>query len=134
MKALYKSAAVCLCTSEYEGFPVALLDAMRMEVPIVALAGTSVSETAGYGSVLDEWDEFVFASHIARLMEEKRPLREIDRERPQALLPPLLSGSSEPFTRSNCGKVDVLTSHRRWPAVLSLDHARRIIRRARIDC
>lgn len=70
MKALYKSAAVCLCTSEYEGFPVALLDAMRMEVPIVALAGTSVSETAGYGSVLDEWDEFVFASHIARLMEE----------------------------------------------------------------
>ena len=70
MKALYKSAAVCLCTSEYESFPVALLEAMRMEVPIVALAGTSVSGTVGYGSVLDEWDEFVFASHIARLMEE----------------------------------------------------------------
>ena len=69
-KALYKSAAVFLCASEYEGFSESLLEAMRLEVPIVALAGTSVSETVGYGSVLDEWDEFVFASHMARLIEE----------------------------------------------------------------
>ena len=70
MKALYKSSAAFLLSSEYEGFSVPLLEAMRMEVPIVAMAGTSVTGTLGYSNVLDEWNDFVFASHIARLVEE----------------------------------------------------------------
>ena len=71
IKSLYASADVFLCTSEHEGFCVPLVEAMYFRVPVVAWNTTAVPETMGNsGFVLDEWDEFAFASHIDRVVED----------------------------------------------------------------
>ena len=71
IKSLYVSADVFLCTSEHEGFCVPLVEAMYFRVPIVAWGVTAVPETMGECSfLLQEWNEFVFAAHIDRLVED----------------------------------------------------------------
>jgi glycosyltransferase involved in cell wall biosynthesis len=71
LKSLYIAADVFLCTSEHEGFCVPLVEAMCFRVPIVAWGGTAVPETVGdCGFVLEDWDEFHFASHIDLLVED----------------------------------------------------------------
>jgi glycosyltransferase involved in cell wall biosynthesis len=71
IKTLYTVADVFLCTSEHEGFCVPLLEAMYFRTPIVAWGVTAVSETMGRCSfLLDDWNEFHFASHIHRLVED----------------------------------------------------------------
>lgn len=70
IKSLYVAADVFLCTSEHEGFCVPLVEAMYFRVPIVAWGVTAVPETlGGCGFVLEEWDEFLFAKHIAALVD-----------------------------------------------------------------
>ncbi|MCM2254467.1 MAG: glycosyltransferase family 4 protein [Vicinamibacteria bacterium] len=49
--ACYRAADVFVCASEHEGFGVPLVEAMRMDVPIVAVRGTAVSDTLGGAGV-----------------------------------------------------------------------------------
>ncbi len=71
MKTLYTIADVFLCTSEHEGFCVPLVEAMYFRTPIVAWAATAVPETLGdCGVLLEDWDEFLFASRIAELADD----------------------------------------------------------------
>ena len=73
IKSLYVSADVFLCMSEHEGFCVPLVESMYFRVPIVALGVTAVPETIGNsGFVQEKWNEFVFAAHIDRLVEDAR--------------------------------------------------------------
>jgi len=48
----YAAADVFVCLSEHEGFCVPVLEAMRFDVPVVALAAAAVPETAGDAAVL----------------------------------------------------------------------------------
>jgi L-malate glycosyltransferase len=53
--AYYAAADVLVCVSRHEGFGVPLLEAMAHDVPVVARAGTAVTETVGdAGLLLDE--------------------------------------------------------------------------------
>jgi len=71
LKSLYIAADVFLCTSEHEGFCVPLVEAMYFRVPIVAWGVTAIPETMGdCGFVLDDWDEFRFASRIDSLFKD----------------------------------------------------------------
>jgi glycosyltransferase involved in cell wall biosynthesis len=71
LKTLYTIADVFLCTSEHEGFCVPLVEAMYFRNPIVAWGVTAVSETLGNcGIVLEEWDEYQFASQIAKVIDD----------------------------------------------------------------
>lgn len=47
LKALYLSANMLLCTSKHEGFCLPLVEAMGLNVPMVALANTAIPDTAG---------------------------------------------------------------------------------------
>lgn len=70
MKTLYTIADVFLCASEHEGFCVPLVEAMYFRTPIVAWAVTAVPETLGdCGFLVQDWDEFLFASRIATLVD-----------------------------------------------------------------
>lgn len=70
MKTLYTIADVFLCASEHEGFCVPLVEAMYFRTPIVAWAVTAVPETLGdCGFLVEDWDEFLFASRIATLVD-----------------------------------------------------------------
>lgn len=71
IKTLYTAADVFLCTSEHEGFCVPLIEAMYFRTPIVAWGVTAVSETMTNCSFLiEDWDEFLFASHISKIVED----------------------------------------------------------------
>jgi glycosyltransferase involved in cell wall biosynthesis len=71
LKALYTAANVFLCTSEHEGFCVPLVEAMYFRAPIVAWGVTAVPETMGdCGILLNDWDEDLFAAHIAKVVED----------------------------------------------------------------
>src|SRR6266567_4079673 len=71
LKSLYVSADVFLCTSEHEGFCVPLVESMFFRVPIIAWGVTAVPGTIGEcGFVLDDWNEFAFAAHIDRVVED----------------------------------------------------------------
>ncbi|MEO8499892.1 MAG: glycosyltransferase, partial [Vicinamibacteria bacterium] len=66
--AYYESAHVFISMSEHEGFGVPLVEAMLKRVPIVALAGTAVTETlGGAGVLLDRPDPGEFAETAALL-------------------------------------------------------------------
>lgn len=52
LKSHYLDADVLLSTSLHEGFCVPLVEAMAMRVPVVALAGTAVTETLGDAGIL----------------------------------------------------------------------------------
>ena len=95
LKTLYTAADVFLCTSEHEGFCVPLLEAMYFRTPIVAWAVTAVPETLGNcGFLLEHWDEFLFASHIAQLVENSdlaAHFGDLGRKRYQSMFaPPVL--------------------------------------------
>ncbi len=92
LRTLYTAADVFLCTSEHEGFCVPLLEAMYFRTPIVAWGVTAVPETLGdCGFLLENWDEFLFASHIARLVEDSElavRFGDLGRKRYQSMFAP----------------------------------------------
>ena len=92
LRTLYTVADVFLCTSEHEGFCVPLLEAMYFRAPIVAWGVTAVPETVGdCGFLLENWDEFLFASHIARLVEDSElavRFGDLGRKRYQSMFAP----------------------------------------------
>lgn len=52
--ALYRQADVFVCLSEHEGFCVPVVEAMALELPVVAFQAAAVGETVGRGGLLLE--------------------------------------------------------------------------------
>ena len=69
LAAHFRAADVFVCLSEHEGFCVPLVEAMRLEVPVVAFASTAVPETvAGAGLVLEAKDPLTVAAAVDRVL------------------------------------------------------------------
>ncbi|WP_165248612.1 glycosyltransferase family 4 protein [Adlercreutzia sp. ZJ141] len=70
--AYYRIADVFLCQSEHEGFCVPLVEAMALDVPVVAYAAAAIPETlSGCGVLLKEKDPLVTAGVIDRLLQDE---------------------------------------------------------------
>ena len=71
MLAFYRTAAAYLVMSEHEGFCVPLLEAMIMDVPVVAYASTAIPGTLGDGGLLfHEKDYPVVAGMLDRVLSD----------------------------------------------------------------
>jgi glycosyltransferase involved in cell wall biosynthesis len=85
LKAYYERASVFVLASEHEGFCVPLVEAMSLQVPIVAYGTTAVPHTVGdAGLVWDEPDPFLLARSIDVVLhdtEVRRGLSEKGRRR-----------------------------------------------------
>jgi glycosyltransferase involved in cell wall biosynthesis len=66
LAAYYDVADVFLCASEHEGFCVPLVEAFRMQVPVVAYAATAVPDTLDGGGILYENRD---PRHVAALVD-----------------------------------------------------------------
>ena len=72
LKAFYSVAHVFMMTSEHEGFCVPLVEAMAMEVPIVAYGAAAVPVTVGgAGLVWGEKDPYLLAESVDRIVRER---------------------------------------------------------------
>ena len=70
---LYRKSTLFLSASLHEGFCVPLVEAMYFEKPILALAGSGVSDTLGNGGILlDRKDPVYFASILQEILLEKK--------------------------------------------------------------
>ncbi|MHB1426537.1 MAG: glycosyltransferase family 4 protein [Gemmataceae bacterium] len=89
LKALYRSASVFVLASEHEGFCVPMVEAMALQVPIVAYGVAAVPHTVGdAGLVWDEPDPFLLAQSIDTVVRDaavRRQLTERGRRRYQEL-------------------------------------------------
>lgn len=74
--AYYESAHVFVSMSEHEGFGVPLVEAMLKRVPVVALAGTAVTETLGGAGVLFERPDIAEFAETAALLAKPGAPRE----------------------------------------------------------
>ena len=74
--AYYESAHVFISMSEHEGFGVPLVEAMLKRVPIVALAGTAVTETLGGAGVLFDRVDIAEFAEAAALLAKPGPARD----------------------------------------------------------
>lgn len=55
--AYYRAADVFISASEHEGFGMPLVEAMALDIPVIAYAAASIPETMGKGGILiREWD------------------------------------------------------------------------------
>jgi glycosyltransferase involved in cell wall biosynthesis len=78
MAVVYRSAALLLFPSTYEGFGLPVLEAMRMGTPVVALAAGAVPEVLGDAGVLvRENDAEAFAEAAARVLADERMRSEL---------------------------------------------------------
>ncbi len=73
--AYYERAHVFISMSEHEGFGVPLVEAMLKRVPIVAKAGTAVSETLGGAGVLFDRVDIAEFAETAALLAKPGPAR-----------------------------------------------------------
>jgi len=72
LAAYYDDADVMVCLSRHEGFCVPLLEAMRHDVPVVALAAGAVPDTVGPAGVLvEEADPHLVAATVRELLEDE---------------------------------------------------------------
>jgi len=87
LKAYYARASVFVCASEHEGFCVPVVEAMALQVPIVAYGTTAVPHTVGdAGLVWDEPDPFLLAQSIDAVVRDaavRHKLTERGRQRYQ---------------------------------------------------
>jgi glycosyltransferase involved in cell wall biosynthesis len=66
LRAYYRAADVFVCASEHEGFCVPIVEAMALNVPVIAYAAAAVPETMGEAGILiRQWD----APRVAELMQ-----------------------------------------------------------------
>jgi glycosyltransferase involved in cell wall biosynthesis len=71
LKGYYERASVFVVASEHEGFCVPVVEAMALQVPIVAYGTTAVPHTVGdAGLVWDEPDPFLLAQSIDTVVRE----------------------------------------------------------------
>ena len=89
LKAYYQRASAFVLASEHEGFCVPVVEAMALQVPIVAYGTTAVPHTVGdAGLVWEEPDPFLLAQSIdavVRDVDVRRQLTERGWRRYQAL-------------------------------------------------
>lgn len=89
LRAYYERASVFVLASEHEGFCVPLVEAMALQVPIVAYGTTAVPHTVGDAALVwDEPDPFLLAQSIDTVVREeaiRRSLTERGRRRYQEL-------------------------------------------------
>ena len=52
LRAFYRAADVFVCMSEHEGFGIPLIEAMSLDLPVVAYASSNIPNTLGEGGVL----------------------------------------------------------------------------------
>jgi len=75
---VYRSAALLLFPSTYEGFGLPVLEAMRIGTPVVALAAGAVPEVLGDAGVLvRDNDAEALAGAAARVLEDERMREEL---------------------------------------------------------
>lgn len=74
--AYYESAHVFISMSEHEGFGVPLVEAMLKRVPVVALAGTAVTETLGGAGILFDHPDIAEFAETAALLARPGPARD----------------------------------------------------------
>lgn len=78
LAAYYDDADVFVCLSRHEGFCVPLLEAMRHDVPVVALAAGAVPDTVGSAGVLvDESTPHVVAATVHSLLDDEATRSEV---------------------------------------------------------
>ena len=78
LRAIFGLCQVYLCLSEHEGFCVPLVEAMKMDLPVVAKRSTAVGETLGHaGVLLDYYSPSHAAEVIAALVDDRDRLREV---------------------------------------------------------
>jgi glycosyltransferase involved in cell wall biosynthesis len=71
LAAYYADADTFVCLSRHEGFCVPLLEAMRHDVPVVALAAAAVPDTVGSAAVLvEESSPAVVAATVRHLLAD----------------------------------------------------------------
>jgi len=78
-RVVYRAADVLLMPSRFEGLPMTLLEAMAMEVPVVASRVDGIAEVVedgGDGFLVSPNDGESFAGRIVRLLEDKGIARE----------------------------------------------------------
>ena len=63
----YQIADLFLCLSEHEGFCVPLVEAMKMQVPVIALNRGAIAETLSYGGILFNKIDY---KYLVELMSE----------------------------------------------------------------
>ena len=73
--AYYRRADVFVCMSDHEGFGIPLVEAMRMEVPIVAYDAGAVAETLGGTGVLVRTREPRFLAELVARVARDAELR-----------------------------------------------------------
>lgn len=76
LKAYYQNAALFLCMSEHEGFGVPLLEAMKMQIPVVALRSSAVPETMGGAGIIINRKNYAY---IGALIDEIVTNKELNR-------------------------------------------------------
>jgi glycosyltransferase involved in cell wall biosynthesis len=74
--ACYRRADVFVSMSEHEGFGVPLVEAMLMDVPVLARSAAAVDDTLGGAGVAFRGGSIAEAAETARLLVEDRALRE----------------------------------------------------------
>ncbi|HTU18585.1 MAG TPA: glycosyltransferase family 4 protein [Gemmataceae bacterium] len=78
LKAYYERAAVFVLASEHEGFCVPVVEAMALQVPIVAYGSTAVPHTVSdAGLVWDEPDPFLLAQSIDTVVRDAGVRRQL---------------------------------------------------------
>ena len=71
LRSHFRAADVFVCLSEHEGFCVPIVEAMRLDVPVVAFAATAVPETvAGAGLLVEDKDPLTVAAAVHRVVED----------------------------------------------------------------
>lgn len=92
----YRAADVFLCLSEHEGFCVPLLEAMALEVPVIARAVGAIPEVAGDAALLLDEDDPALVSELLHLVAADGELRDElvrrGRERVRVFAPDVVAG------------------------------------------
>jgi L-malate glycosyltransferase len=73
--ACYRSAHVFLSMSEHEGFGVPLVEAMLLDVPVLAYRSTAVADTLGDAGVLFDEKRYDQVAELAQLLATDRETR-----------------------------------------------------------
>lgn len=105
LAAYYADADAFVCLSRHEGFCVPLLEAMRHDVPVVALAAGAVPDTVGTaGVLLDDASPHLVAASVHELLEDEAFRSDLVRAG-RALL------AEHSLTSSRAAFVDAIRTH-----------------------
>lgn len=76
LAAYYRAATIFMSMSEHEGFGIPFLEAMALDVPIIAYCSSAVPETVGSGGVLIKEKKYKEIAHLADIIAKDDGLRE----------------------------------------------------------